>query len=115
MKILYWNARGFGNPDTRLFLQQLCFKHKPYFVFIAEPWILLNQVPFSFWNRLKMKSFIENDRNSIAPNLWGICVEGLSPVFISASSQYASFSVLWNNQQVFISAIDASTTYPVRR
>lgn len=45
IKILYWNARGFGNLDTRLLLKKLCLEHKPDFLFLAEPFITSDQFP----------------------------------------------------------------------
>ncbi|KAK2422784.1 hypothetical protein QL285_033289 [Trifolium repens] len=43
MKILYWNLRGFGNPETRLALKNYCLSHKPDVVFLAEPMIAFDQ------------------------------------------------------------------------
>ncbi|KAK2369221.1 hypothetical protein QL285_082369 [Trifolium repens] len=43
MKILFWNLRGFGNPETRLALKNYCLSHKPDVVFLAEPMIAFDQ------------------------------------------------------------------------
>lgn len=71
MKILFWNIRGIGNPDSRVVLKKLCSIQKPDFLFIAEPWISFQQVHRSFWNRISLKMFVLNDRNGLQPNLWG--------------------------------------------
>lgn len=66
MKILFWNVRGIGNLDTRLVIQNLLVKNKPNLIFIAEPWISLDQFPINFWNRLQEKAFAINDKSSFA-------------------------------------------------
>lgn len=100
MKILFWNARGLGNSETRLVLEQLCVNHRPVFLLLSEPWILIDQFPVSVWKRLKLKVFALNDRGNLAPNLWGLCSENLNPHVLAASQQYISFSVVWQNQQI---------------
>jgi len=41
MNVLYWNARGIGNSDTRVALKNLVMSQKPMLIIIAEPMILL--------------------------------------------------------------------------
>lgn len=60
MKVLYWNCRGLGNLNTRLVLKKLCDSQKPVFLFIAKPWISIDQVPTSFWSKLNLKPFAVN-------------------------------------------------------
>jgi hypothetical protein len=36
MNILFWNLRGFGNPDTRIALKNYCLSHKPDIIFLAD-------------------------------------------------------------------------------
>lgn len=67
MKILFWNARGLANQPTRLVLKNLCESHKPDFVLISEPWMLLQDFPLSFWNHLNLKPFAVNDRITLPP------------------------------------------------
>lgn len=115
MKILYWNVRGLGNQDTRLVLDQFCVTYKPEFIFLSEPWILVDQFPLDFWKRLKMKVFVVNNRNAFAPNLCGVCSESLSPTVIATFEQQVSLSILWNNEPIFTSAIYASKCHIHRR
>lgn len=53
--------------------------------------------------------------NPLLPNLWCICNESLSLNVIGCSNQQVSFSVKMDNQEVFVSAIYACTTYQKRR
>lgn len=90
MKVLYWNVRGLGNLETRLMVKKLCLMHKPDFLFLSEPWISTDQVPFNFWNGLKLKLFATNDRGHLRPNIWCLCADQFQPTVIANSSQYIS-------------------------
>lgn len=70
MKILYWNARGVANVETRLVLKNLIITNKPDLVFVSEPMILMEQFVDRFWSRLNLKVFAVNDRGDLNPNLW---------------------------------------------
>lgn len=70
MKLLFWNARGIGNLDTRLVLKKLCNLHKPDLHCIIEPWIVFKDVPSNFFKSIHLRIFAENDRGSLLPNLW---------------------------------------------
>lgn len=48
MIVIYWNARGLGNHETRLVLHNLCVKHKPDLLFLSEPWIDIDHFPVRF-------------------------------------------------------------------
>lgn len=115
MKILFWNARGLANQPTRLVLKNLCESHKPDFVLISEPWMLLQDFPLSFWNHLNLKPFAVNDRITLPPNLWCLCQSHLTPSLLAVSKQQVAFSVLHENQNIYVSAIYASTAYLQRR
>lgn len=113
--MLYWNIRGIGNLDSRLILQKLCVSQRPDFLFIAELWIDFDRVPCSFWRKLNLKLFVTNTRDNSIPSLWGLCLMNLTPFVISVTSQQVSFSVDWDCQKVFVSAVYASTCYILRR
>lgn len=98
MKILFWNAKGLANLDTRLVLRNLIISNKPDFIFISEPMILLDDFPARFWSRMNLKVFAVNSRGNLIPNLWCICSNDINPMVISNSNQQVSFSILWNNQ-----------------
>lgn len=115
MKILFWNARGVANLDTRLVLKNLILSNKPDFIFLSEPMILLDHFPARFWSGLNLKVFAINNRGDLIPNLWCVCSEMINPVVITSSSQQVSFSVDWDNQTINISAVYASTSYRARR
>lgn len=55
MKIIFWNCRGFGSSNTRLVLKKFCSLRKPDLIFIAEPMIHIDDVPPSYWTKLKVK------------------------------------------------------------
>ncbi|XP_019432260.1 PREDICTED: uncharacterized protein LOC109339300 [Lupinus angustifolius] len=115
MKVIYWNSRGMGNSKTRLVFKKLCSINKPDVVFISEPMIALNKINPLYWSPLNLKPFIENDRGSLLPNLWGACRDDISPQIISNSSQQISISLLQNGQHAFICAVYAHTNYLMRR
>lgn len=115
MKILFWNIRGLGNAESRLILKKLCNQHKPHLVCIAEPWIEFSSVSPSFWKSLGLKSFLFNDRNNRIPSIWCLCSDSINPSSISVSVQHCSFSVVWGNQKICLSAVYASTTYLGRK
>lgn len=115
IKILIWNAREVANLPTRLVLKRLWESHKPDFLIIAKPWMSMQDFPSSFRNSLDLKPFAMNDRNALLPNFWCLCVKHMNPSIVAVSSQQVSFSVLWENQQIFVSAIYASTSYLDRK
>lgn len=47
MKVLFWNARGLANQETRLVLSNICKMNTPDFILLSVPWILVDAVPGS--------------------------------------------------------------------
>lgn len=115
MKCIYWNARGLANHPTKLAHKKFYELHKPDFIFIAEPWMAKENFPESVWRKLNMKCFAVNDRSSMLPNLWCICSVNLDPSIMVLTDQFVAFSVMIENQKIYIAAIYASTSYLVRR
>jgi hypothetical protein len=115
MICLYWNIRGLANSPSRLALQNLILQHKPHIILISEPWLLFEKFPRFWFHRLHFKLFALNDRNSLDPNLWCLCLNHLNPDIISITDQQVSFSLHDNNVTFCISAIYASTNYIHRR
>lgn len=115
MKLLFWNARGLANLDSRLVLKNMVSSHVPEFLFIAEPWISLDQIPSDFWSKLNMKNFAVNTRPDRVSNLWCFCSEDLDPTVILTSSQQITFSVVWDDQTIYITSVYAATNYIRRR
>lgn len=115
MKVLYWNVRGFANQKKRSLLRQICRDHKHDFLFISEPWIVIDQVSAHFWSCLNLKSFVTNNRDPYLPNLWGFCASHLDPIVFSASKQQVTSSFIWNGQTYFLFAVYASTNHVIRR
>lgn len=93
MKVLFWNVRGIGNPESKLILKKLCALHNRDFLFIAEPWIAFDQLPYGFVNILKLKCFAKNDRSGLIPSLWCFCKESFAPYIIFVSKQQVSFRI----------------------
>lgn len=115
MKVLYWNIRGMGNQNSRLMLKGFCDTHRPDFLFLSEPYIDIEQIPSSFWTGIKLKPFVLNDRESAFPNLWGLCADNLDPVLVLSSKQQVTFSLLWEQQTIFLTVVYASTSNIIRR
>lgn len=115
MKSIYWNVGGLATPSSRLLLKKLCEMHKPEFLFISEPWIDLEQCPPRFWDKLKLKVFVVNNRNELSPNLWCACSDQWSPIVVANSDQHISFTVNYGDQAVDFSVVYASTNYLKRR
>lgn len=114
MKVLFWNARGIGNPNTRMVLAKYCFDHKPDLVLLSEPKIGLDQFPTNYWKRLNLKVFTVNERHPLIPNIWGMRSSNMSPSILECSQQHISFSLVINSR-VFVSAVYASTSHIDRR
>ncbi|CAK8577996.1 unnamed protein product [Lathyrus sativus] len=73
MIYLYWNARGLANSPTNLVLKKIILKHRPGFVFIAEPW-MEGDVFFKSWlDKLSLKFFVVNLRDP-SPLICGVLV-----------------------------------------
>lgn len=107
--------RGIGNLPTRLVLKKLCTLHRPDFLFIAEPWIHLDQLPSNFSCQMNLKSLTDNNRGQLLPNLWGLCNVNISPTVISCSDQQISLSVIWEGRNSFLATVYALTSYLIRR
>lgn len=93
MKVLFWNARGLRNEDTRLILKNLCKNQHPDLVLLSEPMIDFDQVHRSYWFSLGFKPFLFNLISPALPNIWCLCSNRTNPVIISASAQQCSFAV----------------------
>lgn len=115
MKILFWNLRGLGNPDTRIALKNYCLSHKPNIIFLAEPMITFEQVPNWYWKSIKIDRYCLNSRENNIPNLWGMWSNDIALVPFFVSSQCIAFEYTHNNMKVYVAAIYANTSYLVRR
>lgn len=108
MLALYWNIRGIANTPSRLALKRLINLHKPDLIFIAEPWMHYCHFPPNWLHKLRFKFFSFNFRDNMAPNLWCICSLHLNPVIIDTDAQQVTFSINFNNTNLYLSAIYAS-------
>lgn len=115
MKILYWNARGIANQETRLVLKEFCATHSTDILFIAEPWMAFENFPFSFWSQLRLKPFALNDRSNSLPNFWGLCATNLAPSVVLVSNQFIAAPVMIEDQVIFFAGVYACTTHTLRR
>lgn len=115
MKIICWNCRGFGNLKTRFVFKNFYFSNRLDFVFLSEPRIDIRDISNSFWRSLDLKAFSVNSRNSMLPNIWGLCNVDLNPSVISVFDQQCSLSVRVDGQPIFVSAIYASTAHLKKR
>jgi hypothetical protein len=115
MKILFWNIRGIGNPDSRLVVKSLCSTHKPDILFIAEPMIDFASVPSWFWKSINITKFCVNSRLNNIPNLWGMWSSTFDPLVIFASDQCLVLEFTERNHKFYLAAVYASTSYLHRR
>lgn len=76
---------------------------------------MLDRIPRGFWQCLKLKVFAVNDKMNLAPNIWGLCSDSISPSVLSVSNQHISLSLLINSDIIFVYGIYASTSYLNRR
>lgn len=111
MNCLYWNIRGIANSPSRLALKNHITSQRPHFIFIAEPWILFEQFPRNWFQRLHYKIFATNTKHNLIPNLWCLCVDSLNPNLLASDDQQVTFSISENNIHIYISAVYASTNY----
>jgi len=115
MKCVYWNARGLANAPTRLVLKRMIREYSPDFCFLAEPWLLVNSFPKSWFNRLNLKIFVVNNRGTNDPNLWCVCQKQYDPAVVLVDEQHITFTVNDNGTDIGFSMIYASTNYIKRR
>lgn len=54
-----------GNIDTQLHLFQMLSKHKPEFLFLAEPLVAHHTIPAWYWKKLNLHNCVTNNRNTI--------------------------------------------------
>lgn len=115
MKILYWNARGIANADTKRALKSLVASHKPSFLCLSEPFVLVNSIPISFWRSMGLSLVTTNDRGDLDPNLWIFCHEALRPTVLSNTAQQVTFSCTMDGVSCAITAVYARTSLIGRR
>ncbi|XP_061993882.1 uncharacterized protein LOC133711805 [Rosa rugosa] len=115
MKLLYWNARGIANDDTQRALLDMVRIHRPLFVCLSEPFILLESINRSFWRSLGLVPITTNNRGLQAPNLWVLGQEALQPTVISSTDQQITFSCSLDGLLCVITAVYARTTIVGRR
>ncbi|KAF1867902.1 hypothetical protein Lal_00012798 [Lupinus albus] len=96
-------------------LKNFCKDNNPDLVFISEPMILLERVNPLYWNCLKLKLFLVNDRGGLFSNLWGLCKVDLDPIIISNSAQNISIALEVENAKIYVCAIYAHSNYLHRR
>ncbi|XP_024626586.1 uncharacterized protein [Medicago truncatula] len=115
MNIFFWNVRGIGNVDTRITLRNLFLTHRPLLLFIAEPMIDISQIPAWYWHSIGVLKFCVNDRGSLLPTLWVLWGRDISPSIIFVSSQCIVLEILFQQVNVYVAGIYASTSYLSRR
>ncbi|CAL0327859.1 unnamed protein product [Lupinus luteus] len=96
-------------------LKEFCSNHRPDLLFISEPMILAAKVKPLFWSKLGLKLFICNDRDTLIPNIWGLCRSDLNPIVLASSSQQVSISLNFESKQVFVCVVYAHTQFARRR
>lgn len=115
MKVLYWNACGIANDDTKRALKNMVHSHKPLFVCISEPFVSPFSVPVSFWRSMGLSFVATNDRGTQSPNMWFLCHSALTPLIISAPAQQLTFSCSMDGVSFTISFVYTKTSAAGRR
>lgn len=115
MKVLYWNARGIANDNTKRALKHLVHVHKPLFVGLSEPFVLPCSIPVSFWRSMGLSFIASNDRGTQDPNLWLLCHSALSPTVVSTTSQQLSLSCSIDGVSFILTLVYAKTSAAGRR
>ena len=64
----------------------------------------------SFWNKLGLRCFVVNDRETLKPNLWCLCSAGLSPSVLEVASQYIAFSITVNSKISYFATVYGSAS-----
>ncbi|KAF3445031.1 hypothetical protein FNV43_RR14724 [Rhamnella rubrinervis] len=86
MNILYWNCRGFGNPNTQRVLYDFCRRHNPTLLCLVEPMVAFDTIPNSFWSSLNME-FISANRTAVLPTMWVFASRSLEDARILLSEE----------------------------
>lgn len=92
-------------------IRNFCLHHAPGILFIYEPMIRPEAIPFDFWNSCNLRFILSNDRGDLIPNLW-LC-GGLNVVvnFFSNTEQQITIDVFYRNRMSLISGIYGHTDH----
>ena len=115
MNILYWNCKGLGNPATQCALHNFCCSLRPTFLYLAEPKIVVDSIPYNYWRSLCL-SFVASNLTRL-PSLWLLISDdiGAGTVDLFSSSEQ-HITVRWKigNQYQFIACIYANVLASIR-
>jgi hypothetical protein len=111
MRYIYWNIRGIGNIETQMHLFQLLSKHKPEFLFLAEPLVAHHTIHSWYWQKANLQNYVINDRNSI----WCLWNSQQLVTILLNKSQCIAFSFLHEGSIIYTAVVYAATTYTIRR
>lgn len=105
MIVLSWNICGLGNEKTQAVLENLCNTHKPDWVALYEPKILMEHLPHHFLRKLNLVFLANINQPTSRPNIWVLCKPDLqaSLVIVSTSDQYVAIRHS-NTSLVFVHA-----------
>lgn len=115
MKALYWNARGFGNEDTKRAFRRMVRLHRPSFVCISEPFVLISSIPVSFWRSLGLVPLTTNNRGLQDPNIWILCHVDFRFQVLSSTEQQITISGIIEGTSCVLTIVYAKTTISGRR
>ena len=116
MNVLYWNCRRLGNVQTQRALFNFCRVHKPDYLCIAEPMVLFDNMPSSFWRALDFSFLFANDLD--IPTLWVLVSNKISAKnaeIFTSSTQYITVQFHRASSVHFLTFIYASVRSSVRR
>ncbi|XP_058759734.1 uncharacterized protein LOC131633041 [Vicia villosa] len=85
------------------------------FVFIAEPWMILENFPQRWLAKFDLKIFAVNNRDSMLPNLWCLCKTNYNLDILLIDDQHVALTINMHNSTYGFSVIYASTSYIHRR
>lgn len=109
MKVFYWNIRGICNTHSQNAFHNFCVSHEPDMVFIPEPMVASNSLPFNYWSSCNLKFVCGNDIGASLSNPWLLCSTDLDVQVIRNTEQQISLEVIFENRISRISGVYAST------
>lgn len=116
MRVLYWNIRGIGNPQSRMELLNICRTHKLDYVCISEPMVNLTSILVTFWNSIGLQLISCNVRDGSSPNIWLFGSTSLPmPSVVHCSSQQITIMASHDNSNCYLSFVYASNSSAQRR
>ena len=93
-------------------LSQLINKHKPDFLFLAEPLVTFQSISAGYWHKLNLHNHVVNNTKN---TLWCLWSKKHTVNILLNNSQCIALSYMSDGSLIHIAAVYASTLYITRR